>query len=208
MMSEMYNMKFDTIHAILLQDGRKTEYGVIEGDRHIVVIKSGAGGSCFGYQDKYLRMANRLHETHGCTVICLPNNDGTSFENTDVGLIQNVISQKGEDVELYYVGNSNGATQGLLCATAHFDFRRMVLINMPLMLNFHQTIDALSRVNAEIRFVYGEKDPSYNYVPFLRHVSQKENCLSRVDIEIVPQANHNFVGMIDTFIEQGLCVLK
>ena len=108
---------------------------------------------------------------------------------------------------MYYVGVSNGATQGLIDATRHFDFARILLFNMPLMINFHKTTAALRRVNSDVRFVYGEKDPSCSYVPFLAHIAGKDTCTARVEIVTVPQADHNFAGMIDTFLDLGMGVL-
>jgi hypothetical protein len=77
----------------------------------------------------------------------------------------------------------------------------MVLVNMPLMMNFHKIKEALSRADTEIRFVYGEKDPSISYVPFLRNAGQKEGNLARVEILTVKGADHNFAGMTDAFME-------
>lgn len=200
-------MKFDWTDRITNEDGVLLEYGVIEGNERVVIIKSGAGGSFDGYHQKYLQIAHMLHELNGCTVICLSNFSNESFERTDVDVIRKVISGIDGEVKLYYIGNSNGSTQGLLFATRHFEFSGMLLINMPLMQNFHKTQEALARVHSEIRLVYGERDPSYDYIPFLKIAAQKETCAARVEIETVPAADHNFVGLLDTFISLATRVL-
>ena len=197
-------MSFDLTNTITQSDGLKIEYGIINGNGHVVIIKAGSGGSHVGDQEKYLKIARRLHDAHGCTVICLSNFSTDSFERADVDVIRDAISDIDGETRLYYIGNSNGATQGLLSATKHFSFQRMVLFNMPLMLNFHKIKDAMTRVDAEIRFVYGEKDPSYDYVPFLGNASHRDTCLARVEIETIPGADHNFAGMTDTFVELGM----
>ena len=194
-------MIFDTEKTAVIEDGLKIGYGLIHGNDRIVIIKAGAGGSYIGYEEKYLKIARRLRDTHGCTVLCLSNYASDSFERGDVAVIRELLAGMGGEVELYYIGNSNGSTQGLLDATLYFDFRRMVLVNMPLMMNFHKIKEALTRADTEIRFMYGEKDPSISYVPFLRNAGKKEGNLARVEILTVKGADHNFAGMTDAFLE-------
>ena len=201
-------MKFDQTQTVVQTDGLKIEYGLIHGNNRIVIIKAGAGGNYIGDDEKYLEMARLLHDTYGCTVLSLSNYASDSFERGDVAVIRELIAEMGGEVELYYIGNSNGSTQGLLTATKYFAFRRMVLVNMPLMLNFHRIKEALTRADTEIRFVYGEKDPSISYVPFLRNASSKEGNLARTEIVTVGGADHNFAGMTDVFIEQCLSVIR
>ena len=48
-------------------------YGIISGNEKIVFIKVGADGNIKGYKNKYLKMAHRVHEKTGATVICASN---------------------------------------------------------------------------------------------------------------------------------------
>lgn len=201
-------MRFDVEKTVTKEDRLKIEYGHIHGNNRIVIIKAGAGGNHIGYEEKYLKMARLLHDTYGCTVLCLSNYANDSFEHGDMAVIRELIADRGGEVELYYIGNSNGSTQGLLTATKYFDLRRMVLVNMPLMLNFHKIKEALARADTDIRFVYGEGDSSISYVPFLRNASAKEGSLARTEIVTVDGADHNFAGMTDVFIEQCLSVIR
>ena len=201
-------MIFDTEKTAVIEDGLKIGYGLIHGNDRIVIIKAGAGGNCIGAEEKYLKMARLLHDTYDCTVLCLSNYANDSFVRGDVAVIRELIAEMGGEVELYYIGNSNGSTQGLLTATKYFAFRRMVLVNMPLMLNFHKIKEALTRADTEIRFVYGEGDPSISYVPFLRNASAKEGSLARTEIVTVGGADHNFAGMTDVFIRQCVSVIR
>ena len=198
-------MRFDVEKTVIREDGLKIGYGLIHGNDRIVIIKAGAGGSYTGFEEKYLRIARRLHDTHGCTALCLSNHANDSFERGDVTVIRELIAEMDGEVEL---GNSNGSTQGLLTATKYLAFRRMVLVNMPLMLNFHKIKEALTRADTEIRFVYGEEDPSISYVPFLRNASSKEGNLARAEIVTVGGADHNFAGMTDAFIRQCVSVIR
>ena len=205
-------MAFDLTNTVVRPDGLKAEYGLIRGNNRgchrVVIIKAGAGGSYIGYEEKYLKIARRLRDTHGCTVLCLSNYASDSFERGDVAVIRELLAGLVGEIQLYYVGNSNGSTQGLLSATQYFHFRRMVLVNMPLMLNFHKIKEALTRADTEIRFVYGEKDPSISYIPFLKNAGQKEGNLARAEIVTVKGADHNFAGMTDVFMELCAGVVK
>lgn len=73
----------------------------------------------------------------------------------------------------------------------------MVLVNMPLMMNFHKTVQWINAMpEANIVTVYGETDPSYRYIPFL-----ETKKLENVEILKVAGADHNFKGMMEEFIE-------
>ena len=51
----------------------KFNYHFVLGNEKIVFIKAGAGGSERGYEDKYIKMADRIHERSGATVITASN---------------------------------------------------------------------------------------------------------------------------------------
>ncbi|MBE6845847.1 MAG: hypothetical protein E7508_09125 [Ruminococcus sp.] len=193
-------MDFDKIIKQEFTDNIELEYGIIHGNENIVFIKAGAGGSFYGYEDKYLKMARLLNSINGCTVVCASNNDKTSFERYDVKIIQDFIAETTAP-KLYYIGVSNGAVQGIMSAAEKYDFEHLLLINMPLMINYHKLMRKMEQVGTRITFVYGEKDPSAFYVPMLQN-RIKEN----VNIEIVPGADHQFKGMLDEFVNLGIKV--
>lgn len=194
-------MHFDLTDSITQADGFHAEYGIVRGNETVVIIKAGAGGSCTGHARKYLRMAQMLHAARGCTVICFSNYSADSFVRTDESVIREVLDGIAGEKRLYYIGCSNGATQGLLLAPRCFSFERMVLVNLPLMQNFHKIKEALTRLNTDVRFVFGEMDASYEYLPFLRLAAQRETCMARVEIETVSGADHTFTGKQDAFLE-------
>ena len=55
-------------------------YGTILGNETIVFIKPGLGGSIYGYENKYLRISEKLNETFDCTVIVSPNEKKVDFD--------------------------------------------------------------------------------------------------------------------------------
>ncbi len=193
----MSEKQFDKICSVTSADGQKVEYGIIEGNSQVVFIKSGAGGNYLGSQEKYLKMARLLNEKQGCTVICASNPDRDSFNKCDLRLLSEFIETSiTDELSLYFIGASNGAYQGLVTGTKYFHFEKMILINMPLMINYHKSKAALDAfTDTEVLFVYGGLDPSVKYLPFL-----KSRYKDRFKILVAEGADHNFMGMTDEYI--------
>ena len=194
---------FDKIGKIIC-NGNEVEYGFISGDNRVVYIKSGMGGSYLGYEDKYLKIADRLHERCGCSVICVSNPIPLPVD-VDQTILREFLKEQGSDnPEIFFLGHSNGGVKGLEIAASGVTFKRMVLVNMPLMLNFHTTVQWINAIpETDIVTVYGEKDPSYNYIPFLE-------CKNLRNVEIVKihGADHNFRGMMGEFLELSDILIK
>jgi hypothetical protein len=72
--------------------GEKVEYYIAWGNEKIVFIKAGAGGSARGFQDKYIKMAERINERMGATVVCA-SNPCVPQEGVDEEAIRWVISE-------------------------------------------------------------------------------------------------------------------
>ncbi len=172
------------------------DYGFIKGNSKIVFMKTGLGGSCFGYENKYLDMALRLKDSYGCSVIVASNpNDGKNHIDADRQMIEQYISGNHiQSAELFFFGHSNGCVKGLELAESSLKFIKMILVNMPLMINFHKIKQYISKISdTDIVFIYGEFDPSYSYIPFL------EGKYENVKVMSVPRADHNFKGLLDEF---------
>jgi pimeloyl-ACP methyl ester carboxylesterase len=187
-------MDFDkTVSQII--DGYELKYGALHGNENIFFIKCGAGGSIPGYDEKYLKIAHRLHDRLGATVICsaYPYPSEEYLLEYDVDLINKFISKFNFKAKLNFIGSSRGAYVGLTYFSKRFDFSNMLLVNMPLMINFHKSIEALSEISQKrVIFVYGEHDPSASYIPYLR--------LHHGEILTVSGADHTFTDMTDDFI--------
>lgn len=193
-------MKFDCIAST----NTGIDFGVKAGNKKIVFIKAGLGGNLFGYDDKYLKIAHRLNERYGCSIISASNpHDGKLHVASDKAIIEAYVKENGiESPELYFFGHSNGGIKGLQLAT-ELTFRKMLLVNMPLMIDFHKTKKYLSIIpDTKITFVYGELDPSYSYIPFF------EGKFDNLDILKFPGADHNFAGLTDRFISLPDCLME
>ena len=174
-------MDYDFTLRLPLEGEQTIEYGIVFGEvgAPIVLIKSGRGGNYRGYGDKYLQMAHRLRSTHGYTVVCASNPLEVELSyRTDVAVLRRVAIEQGmTEYTVYLIGASNGAYQNILLAGVLPEVKRMLAINMPLMINFHQTVDALRALDGVAkRFVYGTKDQSYPYLPHLYRNARNFAC--------------------------------
>ena len=173
------------------------EYGVARGGDEIVFMKTGLGTDKIWPDSRYAVMARHLHEKNGCSVIVATNpHDGGSHAEHDRAMLERYVSeQEIGNPAVFFFGNSNGCIKGLELTACGISFRRMVLVNMPLMINFHKTKEYIARIpQTHILAVFGERDPSISYVPFL------EGRFENLRVLTVSGADHNFKGMEDEFI--------
>ena len=137
--------------------------GYLEGSNKVLFIKTGQGGSIYGYENKYLDLAIWAKEQYGCSVFVssTKTDDFESYER-DINLVEQIA---GENIEVYYLGVSKG---GLICCWYGLDdkrIKRMTTVNAPLMMNYHnKTLPAIKKATKEqLTMIYGSKDPSAFY---------------------------------------------
>lgn len=188
----MDNMSFDVTN-----DECVVPYAYIKGDTRVVVIKAGLGGDYAGYENKYLQIASILNRKYGVTVICISNPEQNFEGVSDVDILAALMEEeKIKEPEIYFVGVSNGATKGLRLAAQELKIKHLLLVNMPLMVNYHKTVKYISACSeTEITLVCSERDPSFNYMPFL-----ELKHFSNLKLIRVPDADHQFTGMLREFI--------
>lgn len=177
----MQELKFDKEIHCKFEDIAIIDYGVVEGNNIIVFIKAGQNGSLYGYQNKYIKMAKRLNQKYGCSVICSSNPfDGNNPLDNAIEVIED-YAKKFDDYKIYYLGYSNGALIGAWFGIKYPKIKRMALINGPLMYNLHKTKEgALSFKGESINFIYGEYDQSTPYIELLKSI---ENDKIKVFVE-------------------------
>ena len=188
-------MNFDKIIGKVIGE-EKIQYGFLFGNKRIVFIKSGAYGSIKGYEDKYLKMAHRIHERIGATVICAsnPEVEHVSLDEKAIRWIASQLNLSG--YELYFVGTSDGGYQNLILASRFPETVKYLGINSSYidMGGLEKKINDLP--NVEKIFVYGTKDDDYDdIVPGLK--AMKKDNLKVLEVE---GADHKFTGMLDEFI--------
>ena len=92
-----------------------------------------------------------------------------------------------KDYDIYYYGNSNGASIGACNAYKYEKIQRMLLINPPLFINFHKIEDGIKKFKGDkINFIFGSLDPSYKYVGLLDVLKN-----TKVSYYIIEGEDHN-----------------
>lgn len=171
-------------------------YGTILGNETIVFIKPGLGGSIYGYENKYFRISEKLNDTFNCTVIVSPNEKKVDFD-TEMEFIKEYVTHNNlSEYQIYYFGHSNGALIGMCEAYKYAEITRLILINSPLCMNPHKTIDGIKKFNGEkMILLFGDKDPSFHFVKLFSELSNE-----KVRFEIIPEADHNFKNKLELFM--------
>ena len=192
----MPQLSYDKIISKTI-DSEEINYGIIHGNEKIVFVKVGADGSIRGYQDKYLKMAHRVHERLGATVICASN---PYIEHGHLEADQEVISDVATgcgfaDYEVYFVGTSDGGYHNLLLTKLVHKTVKLLGINASLIDedNFIEILQAPPHVKKIL--VYGTEDGDFDFVSVL----QALEC-ENLKVVTIEGADHEFTGMVDTFI--------
>ena len=172
-----------------------SDYNVVYGSNNVVLIKVGLNGDIRGYNDKYVHMTNLIHEKTNNTVIVASNPDiGGNKLQTDIETTRRLVPGC---ERIIYVGVSNGAVMGMQYAYLYPEIKEMILINGPLIMDWHKIKQGLYEFCGErITYIYGNKDKSYKYTELLEHIEMK----TRSELCIVDGADHNFTGMEEEFI--------
>lgn len=155
-------------------------YGIIFGTKGVFFIKTEVNSSIYGSDNRYLKMAKRINYEYGLTVIVASNTSLVSLEEDFVNLEDYI---KGFNV--YFMGVSNGATQAIQNENISSKFKKMLLLNLPLMINLHKTKEGLQNYKGRLTCVFGGKDPSFNYLPLIQD-------FRNVKIVVLPNQDHNF----------------
>ncbi|MBR4830359.1 MAG: alpha/beta hydrolase [Bacilli bacterium] len=166
------------------------DYGIIKGNSNIFFIKAGQNGSLYGYNNKYLQIALNINKQYGSTVICSSNPfDGINPLEDAMEVIDNYTKENNiKDYEIYYMGHSAGALIGVWFGTKYPKIKRLLLINAPLMYNYHKTKEGLENFNKEqIVLIYGSEDQSINYVGLLDLINN-----NKVKYFVINGQDHHF----------------
>lgn len=181
--------------------GERAIYGFLYGNNKIVLIKCGAGGVVQGRDNKYLKMAHRIHEKIGATVICSSNTDIDEYldgESLDERAIRWVAQKTGfVEYEVYLLGNSDGGWKNLSLAKRIKQTVKLVGINTSYV-DIETLIEQLKGLFwVDKVLVCGTNDrESMAYIEPL-----KKAKIPNLKIKLIEGADHEFSGMTDTFID-------
>ena len=142
------------------------QFGIIKGEKYLVFIKTGRGGSIEGFENKYLNICSFLFEKYGYTFVVSANpKDSACDLEEEIKCISKYI---GDYKEIFFVGISNGASIGAAQCRKIEKIKDAILINAPLMINFHKIKEGAKKFRGNnMYFLYGEDDPSCRYIEIL-----------------------------------------
>ena len=163
------------------------EYGCLAGNSKIVYLKATMA--------TYLELGRRLHAVYGCSVICVL---GFASIETDKKIIEDFIQRHNlTDVELFYFSHAKGCLDGLDLAGGGVPFKKMVLVNMPLIDAFDATVERLKVIpNTRVVAIFAEKERSFEGLLLL-----KDKDFPNVEILMSRDVYHSCKIVIDAFKE-------
>ena len=170
-------------------------FGIIPGTNRCLFVKTGRGGTIYGYDGKYINLVNDIHAEYGYTVCVSANPIDSSCDLKKE--VETLLSVCPNIEEIYFTGISNGALVGAQQAWDIRLIKKMLLINGPLMINWPKTKSGIEKaVDKKVMFVYGDKDPSYRYAELIKLIDAP-----LCQLYIVDGADHQFRGMEKEFAE-------
>ena len=142
------------------------QFGIINGEKNIIFIKTGRGGTIEGFKNKYLNICDFLFKKYGYTFVVSANpKDSVCDLEEEIKCISKYV---GDYKEIIFVGISNGAFIGAAQCRKIEKIKNAVLINAPLMINFHKIKEGAQKFRGDnMYFLYGEDDPSCRYIEIL-----------------------------------------
>ena len=187
------------------------QFGIIKGGKYLVFIKTGRGGTIEGFENKYLNICSFLFEKYGYTFVVSANpKDSVCDLEEEIKCIGKYV---GDYKEIFFVGISNGASLGACWCSKIKSIKNALLINAPLMINFHKIKKGVEEFSGDrMYFLYGEDDPSFNYIEIL-------NCVNNTayKYEIIQGEGHDFseeslkselICFIDGIIAENVYIRK
>jgi hypothetical protein len=158
----------------------------------IVLIIPGVDGSVDGYDNKYMRMAEKIVKEQHKAVVRISNDFISSFhwednmkhalEYTDDNAID--ICEN-SDYKIEIIAHSAGASVAAWIAHSYPKIQKMILINCAAKLRPERILDGLSKYKGSMTIVYGSKDPSIDFIKQLPSDTHRK---------IIEGADHFFSG--------------
>ncbi len=175
-------------------------FGVMEGNNGLLIIKTGSGGTIYGHENKYLTLAKKIQSQYSFGVI-VSDNPVELFAADNMAVTMLVAKKYWEDNSLekaYYFGVSKGAQYGAMYAYQYDWVTKWLLLNMPLMINWHRSRAGLEKLlpTQRMTMLWGDRDPSYKYIELIDTIKGKN--ITKV---ILPGVDHMLSGVAEEFVK-------
>ncbi len=167
------------------------DYGFIfaENRQKIFLIKAGQGGSIYGYENKYLKLAIKLRDLYGFSVVCASTQTCAINQMEQLFDVLQKELRVGEETIIYFMGTSKGGSIGCLESASFPQISRFLIINPPLIINIVEIFRTAKTFSGEMmHFVFGALDPSVQLGKKLKRLYERKN----VRVIVVPGQDHYF----------------
>lgn len=158
---------------------------------YALLIKGGQGGSAYGYQNKYLNLANDIRDKYGITVVSCatsdePNSDNRTNQVTEnIALLNEICKSR---PKILFMGMSKGASLGCIYGSKIPQISKLLLINPPLMINLPRICRVAKDFTGEkMTFIFGSEDPSIRESELLK-LYERDN----MKVVTIPGQDHYF----------------
>ena len=181
----------------VVQDNTVVDYGIVHGNNLIVLIKVGRNGSIYGYQNKYLDMAELLNKRYGCTVITVSTPKFIYSLESEMKFVKEYAEQHNfNEYEVFYMGHSFGGTLGLLYGYKYTEIRRILAVNSPFS---NDTVEMIKGIKSfkglSLDLVYGLED---DFIETGKKYSYLKN--QKVHFSYLEGVDHYFTDKINQFL--------
>jgi len=169
----------------------------------VVIILPGIDGSVDGYENKYIRMAERIVERQHKAVVRLSNHFITSlhWEDNLRRAIEYVDQNAAElfghntiNVEIF--GHSAGAAMAARLAWEYPEITKLLLVNMAAALAPEKILTGLTQYKNEYHLVFGSEDPSVAFTVLLPD-DAKTTIIEGADHYFSDEHLESFITLVD-----------
>ena len=184
------------------QGNNNVDYGIVRGNNLIILIKVGMHGTIYGFENKYLQIAEILNKKFGCTVITVSTNDFTYSLENEMNFVREYANKSNfEEYKVYYMGHSFGGTLGLLYGYKYSEIKKILAINSPFPDDKNdEIIRSIESFNGEsLDLVYGLLD---DFIETGKKYSYLEN--NRIHFTFLPNIDHYFTNDLNQFVNLPL----
>lgn len=169
----------------------------------VLLIIPGVDGSVNGYKDKYVRIAEQARDTHGVAVVRIANPFISSFHwesnprRTLDYISKNIgaITGGGSGPRIKVMAHSAGASIIAKIAHEYDNITDVLLVNPAQKLGVDAIRQGLSKTDAKITVVFGEKDPSVSLSGALQGDGHTVVVLEGVDHNFSDDALSLFIDL-------------
>ncbi|MCQ2555836.1 MAG: dienelactone hydrolase family protein [Clostridia bacterium] len=169
-----------------------------------LVIFTGLGGDIHGYQNKYVKIAERAVENYNTNVFVVGVKSWQEIDTLVESTMQQIntyfVERGFKEFKLYAMGVSAGATFAVAKAHNYASIKKVLAVNPVINICYNKLAYGMENSSVPITFVFGDKDPSMPYLPILEE-EIKRKSLKNTKIKIIKNADHQFVGMLNEFID-------